>query len=204
MAQAVTERTGARFGVFEVDFTSGELRKRGVRIPIQAQPLKILQMLLEQPGAVVTRQHLREALWPSDTFVDFESGLNNAVKRLRVALGDSGDNPRFIETLARRGYRFIAPALELTKGDEEASAPASRVLVSPASEKSPRRKAIWMLAGLGGIVLLALYWLFPTAMPRVSRLVQITSSVAVDPWGGLVTDGARLFFLERDRDHWNV
>jgi TolB-like protein/DNA-binding winged helix-turn-helix (wHTH) protein/Flp pilus assembly protein TadD len=98
-----------RFGVFEVDLRSGHLRKRGVRVPLQEQPFRILARLLEHPGELVTREVLRQDLWPADTFVDFEHGLNAAVKRLRDALGDSAESPRLVETLPRRGYRFIAP-----------------------------------------------------------------------------------------------
>ncbi len=97
-----------RFGIFEADFRAGELRRSGVKIRLQEQPLQVLVLLLAKPGELVTREELQSKLWPADTFVDFEHGLNAAVKRLRDALGDSADNPRFIETLARRGYRFIA------------------------------------------------------------------------------------------------
>src|SRR5246500_2059972 len=100
-------RETVRFGVFEADFRAGELRNRGIKIKLQEQPLQILQMLLEHPGEIVTRDELRQKIWPADTFVDFEQGLYNSVRRLRDALGDSADSPRFIETLARRGYRFI-------------------------------------------------------------------------------------------------
>jgi len=96
-----------RFGAFEVDLRAGELRKHGIRIKLQDQPFHILQILLEHRGEVVTREELQRQIWPADTFVDFDRGLNNAVKRLREALGDSAENPRLIETLARRGYRFI-------------------------------------------------------------------------------------------------
>ena len=98
-----------RFGVFEIDLRSGELRKSGARLSLQQQPLQLLSVLLEQPGELVTREELRKRLWPDDTFVDFDHGLNAAVKRLRDTLGDSADSPRFIETVPRRGYRFIAP-----------------------------------------------------------------------------------------------
>jgi eukaryotic-like serine/threonine-protein kinase len=98
-----------RFGAFEVDLRAGELRKSGIKIKLQEQPLQVLAMLLEHPGEVVTREELQRKLWSTDTFVDFEHSLNAAVKRLREALGDSADNPRFIETLPRHGYRFIAP-----------------------------------------------------------------------------------------------
>jgi TolB-like protein/Flp pilus assembly protein TadD len=96
-----------RFGLFEADFRSGELRKQGVKVKLQDQPLQVLQVLLQHPGQVVTREELRTIIWPSDTFVDFDVGINNAIKRLREALGDSAETPRFIETLSRRGYRFI-------------------------------------------------------------------------------------------------
>jgi DNA-binding winged helix-turn-helix (wHTH) protein/tetratricopeptide (TPR) repeat protein len=98
-----------RFSVFEVDVRAGELRKLGVRIKVQEQPFQVLTILLQRPGEVVTREELRSQNWPADTFVDFDNSLNTAINKLREALGDSADNPRFIETLPRRGYRFIAP-----------------------------------------------------------------------------------------------
>ncbi len=97
-----------RFGTFELDSRAGELRKKGAKIKLQDQPLQVLLMLLERQGEIVTRQELQKKLWPADTFVDFEHGLNKAMNRLRAALGDSSENPRFIETLPRKGYRFIA------------------------------------------------------------------------------------------------
>ncbi len=102
-----------RCGVFEIDLKVFELRKHGLRLKLAEQPFQILAILLERPGEVVTRDELRERLWPGDTFVDFDHGVNNAVMRLREALGDSPDRPRFIETLPRRGYRFIAPVEEI-------------------------------------------------------------------------------------------
>src|SRR5271169_5891716 len=98
-----------RFGVFEVDLQEAELRKSGLRIKLQEQPFQILTMLLERPGQTVTREELQRRLWPADTFVDFDHSLNSGIKKLREALGDDSENPRFIETLHRRGYRFIAP-----------------------------------------------------------------------------------------------
>ena len=100
------------FGAFDVDLRAGELHKNGVKLKLQGQPFQVLVALLERPGEIVTREELRQRLWPSDTFVDFEHNLNSAVRRLREAVGDSADNPRFIETLARHGYRFIAPVAE--------------------------------------------------------------------------------------------
>ena len=103
------ERGFLRFGTFELEVRSGELRKAGVRVGLQEQSLQVLTLLLERPGDLVTRDELRQRLWPNGTFVDFERGLNAAIKRLRDTLGDSAESPRFIETLHRRGYRFIAP-----------------------------------------------------------------------------------------------
>ncbi len=96
------------FGVFELDLRAGELRKRGLRIRLQQQPFQVLAMLLERAGQVVSREELQKTLWPADTFVDFDHGLNKAINKIREALGDSADSPRFVETVARRGYRFIA------------------------------------------------------------------------------------------------
>src|SRR5690242_19252636 len=99
----------ARFGVFEADFANGELRKQGRNIPMQQQPFLVLALLLERAGDLVSREDLQKAVWPSDTFVDFDFGLNTAIKKIRAALGDSAGSPRFVETLPRKGYRFIAP-----------------------------------------------------------------------------------------------
>src|SRR5215468_10218376 len=103
-----------RFGVFEVDSQAGELRKQGLKIKLREQAFQVLSLLLERPGQVVSREELQNKLWPADTFVDFDRGLNKAINHLRDALGDSAENPRFIETLPKRGYRFIAPAEEST------------------------------------------------------------------------------------------
>lgn len=108
MPEAGSQRV-ARFGVFEADLGSGELRKNGIRIRLQEKPFQVLVLLLERAGQMVTREELRDRLWPSDTFVDFDHGLNTAVNKLREALSDAAANPRFVQTVARRGYRFIAP-----------------------------------------------------------------------------------------------
>jgi len=96
-----------RFGVFEADLSTGELRKNGVKVRLQEQPFQILAFLLTRPGELVTRQDLRDKLWSNDTFVDFDHSLNTAINKLREALGDSASSPRFVETVARRGYRFL-------------------------------------------------------------------------------------------------
>ena len=111
-----------RFGVFEADLDAGELRKNGARIRLQEQPFQVLAALLQNAGQVVTRDRLREEIWPADTFVDFDHSLNTAVNKIRESLGDSASSPRFVETLARRGYRFIAPVDRVTTGAESTDA----------------------------------------------------------------------------------
>src|SRR5438445_4395178 len=125
-----------RFGVFEVDVRAGEVRRHGARIKLQEQPFHVLTVLLQRPGEVVTREELRSQNWPADTFVDFDNSLNTAMNKLREALGDSADSPRFIETLPRRGYRFIAPVTGLdgtmrgtTAGASVPWRPSSRKIV---------------------------------------------------------------------------
>lgn len=120
-----TEKT-IRFAGFEVDLAAGELRQNGNRIRLQEQPFQILVYLLDRPGKVVTREELRQKLWPADTFVDFDHSLNTAVNKLREALGDSASSPRYVETLARRGYRFLAPVQRV-----EASSPAQNLPSTP-------------------------------------------------------------------------
>ena len=110
----------ARFGVFELDLVAGELRKNGAKLRLQEQPFQVLVLLLERGGDLVTREEMRQKLWPADTFVDFDHSLNTAVNKLRETLGDSASSPRYIETLARRGYRFIAPVQNV-----ETAAPGS-------------------------------------------------------------------------------
>src|SRR5579863_3528801 len=109
------------FGSFQVDLRSGELRKQGVRIKVQEQPFLVLKALLERPGEIVTREELRSQIWSADTFVDFDNSLNTCINKLREALGDSADRPRFIETIPRRGYRFVAP---VTGNDRKGTAPS--------------------------------------------------------------------------------
>ncbi len=109
MAAGRVNPVALRFGVYEFEPGSGELRKHGVRVKLEGQPIAVLAILLERPGELITREELEKRLWPADTFVDFEHSLNAAVRRLRAALNDSAGTPRYIETLARRGYRFIAP-----------------------------------------------------------------------------------------------
>ncbi|PYU67147.1 MAG: hypothetical protein DMG52_34740 [Acidobacteria bacterium] len=152
MALEVRSRSILRFGVFEVDVRAGELRKQGVRIKLQEQPFHVLTVLLQRPGEVVTREELRSENWSADTFVDFDNSLNTAINKLREALGDSADNPRFIETLPRRGYRFITP---VTNEGREASATGAAAV----SDKRAWRTAAIMAGVLAAAVSAGgLYW----------------------------------------------
>ncbi|MCP5114949.1 MAG: winged helix-turn-helix transcriptional regulator, partial [bacterium] len=112
-----------RFGVFEVDFAAAELRKRGRRVKLEAQPFQVLSVLVRRPGELVTREELQRELWPGDTFVEFDHSLNTAVKKIRQALDDSPRNPRYIETAPRRGYRFIGETAPQTTSEERPSPP---------------------------------------------------------------------------------
>src|SRR5438445_656299 len=170
MAMAIPS-SRVRFGGFEVDLRSGELHKQGIKIKLHDQPFQVLAALLEHPGELVTREHLHQKLWPADTFVDFDVGLNSAIKRLRDALGDSAEEPRYIETLPRRGYRFIAPLADRPEqGTPETQGPAEpatelhaamEAMDSPGSAASPApapgargARIGWALPGLGVLVVL--------------------------------------------------
>lgn len=119
-----------RFGVFEVDLTAAELRKSGMRLRLQGQPFQVLAFLLERAGEVVSREELQQKLWPAETFVDFDHSLNTAINKVRETLGDSASSPRYVETLARRGYRFIAPVQDESRAAETAL-PAARTASEP-------------------------------------------------------------------------
>jgi DNA-binding winged helix-turn-helix (wHTH) protein len=143
--QRMLPSTHKHFGIFDLDLESGELRRNGVKLKLQEKPFQMLAILLERPGEVVTREALRERLWPAGTFVDFDHGLNTATKKLRQALGDSAENPRFIETLAGRGYRFIAPL---------AATEAAAVLQDePNVGQRADRRSLWLAAGVAAVCL---------------------------------------------------
>jgi cholera toxin transcriptional activator len=131
-----------RFGVFEADASRGELRRQGVRVKLNAQPFQVLCLLLNRPGELLTREEISRELWPDGTFVDYEHGLNSAVNRIREALGDTAGSPRFIETLARRGYRFVAPVERISaRGETPAVAAAPASAEGAAQANSPTDSA---------------------------------------------------------------
>ena len=145
--------SSTRFGVFELDKRSGELRKAGTRIRLQEQPLKILMVLLEQPGAVVSRDDLKRRIWPDEPYGDFDHAVNVAIAKLRTALSDSADTPRYVETLPRRGYRFIFPVTTATERLD-----ANHVAHSAAAPAPVEKKAqfSWLLIIVVGVTLVGL------------------------------------------------
>ena len=200
MKDARPSRAPIRFGVFELDPESGELRKQGLKIRLQGQPFQILQILLERPGNVVTREELQQRVWPANTFVDFDQGLYNATKKLREALGDSADTPRYVETLSRRGYRFIGTV----NRNGSAILPAPEVPpTSPAAEtRAPRRKLQLAIAlGLGTAALLgavlsvtpANLWqrlLGKSTVPQIRSLAVLPlQNLSADPEQEYFSDG---------------
>ena len=142
-----------RFGTFELDVRAGELRKQGVKISLQEQPLRILELLLAHPGQLVTREELRSQLWPSNTFVDFDHGLNRAINKLREALGDSAESPRFIETLAKRGYRFLAPLNGTREDLPKRGGPIDSIAVFPLENDSTDPDTEYLAVGIPGSII---------------------------------------------------
>jgi DNA-binding winged helix-turn-helix (wHTH) protein/Tfp pilus assembly protein PilF len=152
-----------RFGVFEADFRAGELRKKGVKIRIQDLPLRALSVLVERPGEIVSREELRQALWPEGVFVEFDQGISSAIRRLREALGDSADNPLFIETVERRGYRWIAPIHPPEPDPEEKSSLGEKEEETiPAAAPLPAKPSAWitLIFVLLGLALVSAVWIF--------------------------------------------
>ncbi len=207
-----------RFGVFELDLRSAELRKQGIRIRLPGQSFQVLEALLLRPGELVTREELKQKLWPSDSFGDFEHGLNAAVNRVREALGDSSDNPCFVETMPRRGYRFIFPiqqeepdtAVKAPPLQNEHTVPAAHPVAaaSPAIGGRALRSARhrWIEVALATIAVLAItlllitWWRRSRALPIVQSIVQLTDNG--QPKGSMSGDGSR--FILKKGQSWTA
>jgi len=226
VSEVSPSRITLRFSDFELDLRAGELRKQGVKVKLQEQPFQILQVLLEHPGELVTREELQRRIWSADTFVDFDHGLYNAIKRLREALGDTADTPQFIETLPKRGYRFIGAVdgngcVRGTQVPESSRSLAAetRLLYMPnrplpaAPEVPPvpsgrqvsRRK--WMrIASLTvplATAAVIIWWNRPPAVPVVEAVTQLTDD-GLPKQGPLLTDGARIYFNEGAQGSWKI
>ncbi len=195
-----------RFGVFEADLQARELRKQGMQIKLQEQPFQILEFLLEHPGEIVTREQLREKLWPADTFVDVDNSVNAAINRLREALGDSAESPRFVETLPRRGYRFVAPVTEVKGADGSASKTANPVTHAQPDALWPDRSSktrsfagrLVVALGICAVLAVVLLWgweKWRTRVPALQAPAHITS-LAVLPLENLSGDSSQEFFAD--------
>jgi len=194
-----------RFGNFEVDPSTGELRRGGLRIKLGGQPFDVLVTLLQRPGQVVTREELHDKLWAQDTFVDFEHGLNKAINKVREALGDDADNPRFVETLPRRGYRFLAPLIQPVSEMSVADTPgqAQEPVLAVAPVQSNGRPWIWFsaLVFLAVIVAATVISFRPARSPKVLHYTQLTNDglkKSASLFSALATDGSRIYFGEQD------
>jgi len=195
-----------QFGVFEVDLLHGELRKHGHRIKLQDRPFQLLAALLERPGQVVTREELVRRLW-SDTLVDFDNGLNIAAKKVRAALNDDASTPRYVETLPRRGYRFIAPVQFRAPAPEPVAAAEPRPQPARPLPSPTRRLTFGRTAALVVIVFFALriYWIATTVHPpRLLQVVQLTQAGRAEARDGVVTDGSRIYFTQRYGGRWSL
>ncbi len=163
-AKEMTESASARryrFGAFEADASTGELRRQGIRIRLNSQPFQVLLMLLEHPGEVLTREEISRALWSDGTFVDYDHGVNSAVNRIREALGDAASSPRFVETLARRGYRFVAPVESIADEADPGPLPSAPLEPQQPSQESKSRPGNGILSS-------------PEELPRTSHAVVQT------------------------------
>jgi DNA-binding winged helix-turn-helix (wHTH) protein/TolB-like protein len=177
-----------RFGVFTVDQRTGEVRKAGVRVPLQEQPFRVLTHLLAHAGDIVTREELQRELWPQDTFVDFEHGLNVAIKRLRDALADDADAPRFVETLPRRGYRFIAPVVTGERLDEPVS--GAFAATPPPAARTRRRVLAWAASAALALACIGAAMVLRRPRPALADRGTIVVADFVNTTGDAVFDGS--------------
>jgi len=218
LSQPAANSRVVRFGAFELDLESRELRKSGIRIKLQEQPFLILEMLLDRQGSIVTRDELKQKLWPADTFVDFDLSLNSAVKKLRQALSDESDNPRYIETLYRRGYRFIGAvngtnghtpqaaersASPTPSGEAAPSEPAPVVVpIKKDHPRSRRRLTLYLALPLLLLLAVALLMQIPPHPPKVLGYTQVTHDGLAK--ADLLTDGERIYFREIQDDRFVI
>ena len=199
-------RVRLRFGIFELDIRTGELRKHGLRVRLQEQPFQLLAMLLEHPGEVVTREELQKKLWPADTFVDFDHGLNKAISKIREALGDSAESPRFVETVARRGYRFLAdvkvaeedpvrmPELPAQPDTPADSRSRPDLAGRPRMPKDLLSSLAWKISALAGLLLVTS--LAAWRIRSWNRPSSAIRSLAVLPLESLSSDASQDYFAD--------
>jgi Tol biopolymer transport system component/DNA-binding winged helix-turn-helix (wHTH) protein len=215
-----------KFGPYIVDLAAGEVRKNGSRIRVQEKPLRVLTLLAERQGELVTREELKNRLWPQETFVDFEAGLNTAVSKLRDALSDRADKPRYIETIPRRGYRFLTsvevvgsrenvadspaavlPPRESAPAGENGSAPVAAPSAEDQIEQIRSAHSAWLRGTIAAAALLlvaTVWWLTPLPDPRITDIFSVTQSGLLDYVVRPATDGVRIFYVQRAGDHYDL
>ncbi|HST12703.1 MAG TPA: winged helix-turn-helix domain-containing protein, partial [Terriglobales bacterium] len=201
MDRSPTQSPVLKFGVFEVDLAAGELRKCGMRRNLSGQPFEVLRILLEHPQQLVTREEIRQRVWPDNTFVDYDLALKRVINRLREALGDSADNPRFIETIPRKGYRFIAPVSENGIEQKVAESPAESPAQNMAAQaaRTSRGRSLKIAIGIAaGIVLLVVGFVVSRLGLWRSTLSSASQihSLAVLPLQNLSADPAQEYFSD--------
>jgi Tol biopolymer transport system component/DNA-binding winged helix-turn-helix (wHTH) protein len=219
MSSETSEHHVCRFGLYEADLDAGILKRHGIPIKLQEQPFRILGFLLERPGEIISRDELRSRLWPEGTFVEFDGSLNTALMKLRAVLNDDPENPRFVETVPKKGYRFIAP-VQSVRGTNGVAEPETETVAEPLVAEFPTSSGVsdrllaepigirnrWnisvlaMVFCLSGIAFAAAiiwrYW--PMPEPRVLKISQLTHTGRVAADSRIVTDGARLYFVSRE------
>jgi len=226
MTPQISEHRICRFGLYEADLDAGTLKRHGIPVKLQEQPFRILTFLVERPGNIISREELCARLWPEGTFVEFDGSLNTALMKLRAVLNDDPENPRFVETVPKKGYRFIAPvhflepmpATAIAEAEKEpAAVPQStaeiplstdiRISTFPADLPKSQRRALVALIALAVATVLAAavvwrYW--PVSDPQVLKVTQLTHTGRLAPGSQIVSDGARLYFVSRENGQWTL
>ena len=220
MTPQISEHRICRFGLYEADLDAGTLKRHGIPVKLQEQPFRILTFLLERPGLIISREELCTRLWPEGTYVEFDGSLNTALMKLRAVLNDDPENPRFVETVPKKGYRFIAPVhfQESTPAvafpeEEPAAEPAEQptipteTQIPPATPTDPHRItliAFFLLLAVTVVAAATVWRYWPAPDAKVQKITQLTHTGRVAPGSQIVSDGARLYFVSRENGQWTL
>lgn len=227
MTPQISEHRICRFGLYEADLDAGTLKRHGIPVKLQEQPFRILTFLLERPGNIISREELCTRLWPEGTYVEFDGSLNTALMKLRAVLNDDPENPRFVETVPKKGYRFIAPVhfqepataqpLALLDAEREVQEPTgagevpldTTIQIAPLPAVVPKSQRFVWAVGIAflalSLVAAALIWRhWPVEDARVLKITQLTHTGRVASGSQIVSDGARLYFVSRENGQWTL